>query len=62
MGQTEFDGIAFDLNAIIDLVPLPEHDHPFSAEKITAVIKDLPNDHAPRMDSMAFSLKNVGIL
>jgi hypothetical protein len=50
LGVSEFSGLLFDLSELIPLAELPNLDGSFSMEEITAVLKDMPSDHAPGPD------------
>jgi hypothetical protein len=50
LGVSEFSGLLFDLYELIPLAELPNLDGSFSMEEITAVLKDMPSDHAPGPD------------
>jgi hypothetical protein len=50
LGVLEFNGFLFDLTALIQGVPLPVLDDPFSKEEIDAAVKEMPSDHSPGPD------------
>jgi hypothetical protein len=50
LGVSEFNGFLFDLTPLIQVVPLPVLDDPFSKEEIDAAVKEMPSDHAPGPD------------
>lgn len=50
LGVTEFTHILYDLGSLLQATDLQGLDDPFSEEEITAVLKDIPLDHAPGPD------------
>lgn len=47
LGVSEFSAMAYDLASLLHVVDLPGLDEPFSMDEISAVLKDMPGDHAP---------------
>lgn len=50
LGCSDFTSISCDLNALIQLVELPELDGPFTDEEIQSVVSYMPLDQAPGRD------------
>lgn len=43
----------FDLASLVQQVPLPVMDEPFTDEEIKLALKDMPLDHAPGPDGFS---------
>jgi hypothetical protein len=50
LGVSDFTEISYELAELIQPSDIPSMDEPFSMEKILAVLKDMPSDHAPGLD------------
>jgi hypothetical protein len=49
MGISEYQQMYYDLETLLQRVPLPNIDSHFSDEEIKAALDDMPPDHAPAL-------------
>lgn len=50
LGINEYQDMLFNLQELIQACDLPEMDMNFTDEEIKCALKDMPTDHAPRLD------------
>lgn len=50
LGVSDFNGVTYDLSSLLQSQDLESLASAFSTEEISAVIKQLPNSHAPGLD------------